>query len=204
MRRYSEALHSIAAGKLLLSASVLATISVGSARAQQTTGVPGSPSATTTTDGRYLPAPPPPFGGVINLGAELSKPFWPPTVVPPKGAPNVLLIITDDQGYGVSGTFGRVIPTPTMDQIAEAGLRFTEFYRALLALAGGADYWSQSSLRRLRSDRGVVHWLSGLQLHHWARQCHHRDDPKTEWLWHILVWQGAQHSDLSIQRGGTL
>jgi hypothetical protein len=85
--------------------------------------IPGSPSATTSIDGKYLPAPPPKFGGVINLSADQSKPFWPPTVVPPKGAPNVLLIMTDDQGYGVSGTFGGVIPTPAMDRVAKAGLR---------------------------------------------------------------------------------
>ena len=45
--------------------------------------------------------------------------------MPPKGAPNVLLIMTDDQGYGVSGTFGGVIPTPALDRIAKAGLRYT-------------------------------------------------------------------------------
>jgi arylsulfatase len=129
--KYSEALHSITTGTLVLSASVLAALCV-SALAQETTGVPGSPSATTTIDGKYLPPPPPAFGGVINLGAEQSKPFWPPTVVPPKGAPNVLLIMTDDQGYGVSGTFGGVIPTPTMDQIAKAGLRYTEFHSTAL------------------------------------------------------------------------
>jgi len=77
------------------------------APAQQTPVPPGSPSATTTIDGKYLPPAPAKFGGVINLSAEESKPFWPPTVVPPKGAPNVLLIMTDDQGYGVSGTSGR-------------------------------------------------------------------------------------------------
>lgn len=54
-------------------------------------GVPGSRSATETIDGKYLPPPPPKFGGVINLGAEQSKAYWPPSVVPPKGAPNVLL-----------------------------------------------------------------------------------------------------------------
>src|ERR1041385_5568135 len=80
--------------------------------AQQATGVPGSPSATTTIDGKQLPPPPPKFGGVIKESATDSKPWWPPTVVPPKGAPNVLLIMTDDQGYGVSGTFGGVVPTP--------------------------------------------------------------------------------------------
>ncbi|MGB8555032.1 MAG: arylsulfatase, partial [Pseudolabrys sp.] len=91
---------------------------------QQTTGTPGAPDATTTIDGRYLPPPPAPFGGTINLDAKDSKPYWPPTVVPPKGAPNVLLIMTDDQGYGVTSTFGGVIPTPAMDRIANAGLRY--------------------------------------------------------------------------------
>src|SRR5262245_5625578 len=95
--------------------------------AQQTTGIPGSPGATTTIDGKYLPPPPPKFGGVINLEASKSKPYWSPQVVPPKGAPNILLIMTDDQGYGVSGTFGGVIPTPSMDRIAQMGLRYTQF-----------------------------------------------------------------------------
>jgi hypothetical protein len=90
--------------------------------------VPGSPSATTTIDGKYLPPPPPKFGGVINMNATDSKPYWPAQVVPPKGAPNVLLIMTDDQGYGVSGTFGGVIPTPAMDRIAKMGLRYTQFH----------------------------------------------------------------------------
>jgi arylsulfatase len=49
-----------------------------------------------------------------------------------KGAPNVLLIMTDDQGYGVSDTFGGVIPTPALDQIAKAGLRYTEFHSTAL------------------------------------------------------------------------
>ena len=40
------------------------------AAAQQITGTPGAPSATTTVDGRYLPNPPAPFGGVINLDAK--------------------------------------------------------------------------------------------------------------------------------------
>ena len=116
---------------LALSASVLA-LTAGSTFAQQTTGTPGSPSATTTIDGKYLPPPPAPFGGTINLDSKDSKPYWPPTVVPPKGAPNVLLIMTDDQGYGVPSTFGGVIPTPTLDEIANAGLRYTQFHSTSL------------------------------------------------------------------------
>jgi hypothetical protein len=68
---------------------------------------------------------------VINMNATGSKPYWPAQVVPPKGAPNVLLIMTDDQGYGVSGTFGGVIPTPTMDRIAKMGNRVWCYQRPL-------------------------------------------------------------------------
>jgi len=87
---------------------------------------PGSPGATTSIDGKQLPPPDPPFGGVIKDNALQSKAWWAPRVVPPKGAPNVLLIMTDDSGYGVTSTFGGVIPTPALDRIAKAGLRYTQ------------------------------------------------------------------------------
>src|SRR5215472_5544293 len=117
---------------VVLCALALVFLGWHSAGAQQTTGAPGAPSATTTIDGRYLPPPPPHFGGTINLQADQSRPWWPPQVVPPKGAPNILLIMTDDQGYGVSGTFGGVIPTPGLDRIAAAGLRYTQFHSTAL------------------------------------------------------------------------
>ncbi|MEO8034143.1 MAG: arylsulfatase [Acidobacteriota bacterium] len=87
---------------------------------------PGSPGATTSIDGKQLPPPDPPFGGVIKDNALQSRPWWAPRVVPPKGAPNILLIMTDDSGYGVPSTFGGVIPTPALDRIARAGLRYTQ------------------------------------------------------------------------------
>jgi arylsulfatase A-like enzyme len=117
---------------LLVSAATLTVFTTAPTLAQQTTGTPGSPSATTTIDGKYLPPPPPKFGGEIGLQADQSKPYWPARVVPPQGAPNVLLIMTDDQGYGVSGTFGGVIPTPNMDRIAQMGLRYTQFHSTAL------------------------------------------------------------------------
>jgi arylsulfatase A-like enzyme len=108
-------------------AFLLGTSHLPAVMAQQVTGTPGSPSATTTIQGNQIPVPEPKFGGVIKENAKDSKPWWPPTIVPPKSAPNVLLIMTDDQGYGVSGTFGGVIPTPALDRVAKAGLRYTEF-----------------------------------------------------------------------------
>ncbi|MBR1279088.1 arylsulfatase [Bradyrhizobium sp. AUGA SZCCT0283] len=101
-------------------------------QAQSTTPPPGSPAATITIPGDQLPPPPPKFGGTITQDAKSSKPWWPPTVVPPKGAPNVLLIMTDDSGYGVPSTFGGVIPTPALDRIAKAGLRYTQFHSTAL------------------------------------------------------------------------
>jgi arylsulfatase len=92
-----------------------------------TTGVPGSPSATTTIDGYQLPAPPQTFGGEIARNAVDSKPYWPARIVPPEGAPNILLIMTDDTGYGTPSTFGGVVPTPALDRIAQGGLRYTNF-----------------------------------------------------------------------------
>ena len=98
----------------------------------QTTGELGSPGATTTISSKQLPPPDPKFGGVIKDTAKDSKPWWPPRVVPPKGAPNVLLIMPDDQGYGLYSTFGGVIPTPTLDRIAAMGLHYTRFHTTAL------------------------------------------------------------------------
>jgi arylsulfatase A-like enzyme len=100
--------------------------------AQQVTGELGSPSATTTISGKQLPPPDPKFGGVIKDKASESKAWWRPRVVPPKGAPNVLLIMTDDAGFGAPGTFGGVVPTPALDRIAKDGLRYTNFHSTAL------------------------------------------------------------------------
>jgi arylsulfatase A-like enzyme len=111
---------------------LVGAITATSVSAQQITGTPGSPSATTTITGKQLPPPDPKFGGVIKERASESTPWWAPRVVPPKGAPNVLLIMTDDQGFGAPSTFGGVIPTPTMDRIARDGLRYTNFHSTSL------------------------------------------------------------------------
>lgn len=123
MKEFSKGLQLFGGALLLASAPAVA---------QQVTGVPGSPTATTTIDGRYLPPPPQKFGGQIELNADQSKPYWPMNVVPPKGAPNVLLIMTDDVGFAAPSTFGGVIPTPALDRVAAMGLRYTNFHSTSL------------------------------------------------------------------------
>ena len=118
---------------LCLALMAVSVVAVGTAKAQiQTTGTQGSPSATTTISGKQLPAPDPKFGGVIEDGALQSKAWWAPRIVPPKQAPNVLLIMTDDSGFGVPSTFGGVIPTPAMDRVAKTGLRYNNIHSTAL------------------------------------------------------------------------
>lgn len=100
--------------------------------AQETSETPSSPGATRTVNGSYVPNPPPPFHGEINPDAVDSTAYWDPLVVPPKGAPNVLLIMTDDVGFSAPSTFGGVIPTPTLDNVASQGLRYTRFHTTAL------------------------------------------------------------------------
>ncbi len=79
-----------------------------------------------------LPVPDAPFGGVIGRKASESTPDFPKAVTAPKGAPNVLLIMTDDTGFGAASTFGGPIPTPTFDRVAKLGLRYNQFHTTAL------------------------------------------------------------------------
>ena len=115
-----------------LLAAGLALAAAGGAAAQQSQAPLGSPAATRVIDGLQLPAPGVPFGGKIERNALQSTPFWQPRIAPPEGAPNVLLILTDDVGFGAPSTFGGVIPTPALDRIAEMGLRYTHMHSTSL------------------------------------------------------------------------
>jgi arylsulfatase A-like enzyme len=132
MTHYKRQGFSLLRATIVTACLVVCFAVVGTAIAQQITGTPGLPSATMTLDGKQLPPPPMKFEGVIKQDAKDSKPYWQPQIVPPKGAPNVLLIMTDDSGYGVPSTFGGVIPTPTLDRVANAGLRYTQFHSTAL------------------------------------------------------------------------
>lgn len=118
-------------GLTVFGASLAAIVMACPSLAQQAEP-PGSPGATTAIDGKQLPPPDPKFGGAVREKASESKPWWAPRVVPPKGAPNVLLIMTDDVGFGAPGTFGGVVPTPALDRIANSGLRYTNFHSTAL------------------------------------------------------------------------
>ena len=79
-----------------------------------------------------LPMPDPPFKGKIGLTPANSVKDFPKQVTAPEGAPNILLILTDDVGFGAASAFGGPIPTPTMERIANSGLRFNNFHTTAL------------------------------------------------------------------------
>jgi len=108
-------------------------VSAGVAQAQQVYGKPGAPSTTEFTNSRVLPTPTPPFAGDIQPNLINSSPGWSPTITPPKGAPNVLLILIDDAGFGSNSVFGGVVPTPTLDKLAQRGLRYTQMHNTALS-----------------------------------------------------------------------
>jgi len=80
-----------------------------------------------------LPNPPAPFKGQIGLSAKDSKSDFPKPVQAPKGAPNVVVILLDDVGFGASSTFGGPISTPRLDRLAKNGLRYTQFHTCALS-----------------------------------------------------------------------
>ncbi len=98
-----------------------------------------------------LPRPEPPFKGKIGRTTKEAKPDFPQEVQEPKGAPNILLIMTDDVGFGATSPFGGPIPTPTFERLANAGLRYTQFHTTALcsptraALLSGRNHHSAAT-----------------------------------------------------------
>lgn len=68
-----------------------------------------------------------PFTGVLGLTRETSKPSFPHGPSAPAGAPNVVLILLDDVGFGAAGAFGGPVATPELDKLARGGLRYNAF-----------------------------------------------------------------------------
>ena len=79
-------------------------------------------------DRTTLPIPLAPFEGEIGETYQDSTSDWQEPVAPPEGAPNIIVILLDDVGFGQTSTFGGLIPTPELDALAEEGLRFTRFH----------------------------------------------------------------------------
>src|SRR5215469_12371793 len=128
--------------RLLGSSSVIAASAVASA-ALPRTAESQTPSV--------LPPPQPPFQGKIGRTVKDSTPDFPKSLEAPPGAPNVLLILTDDVGFGATSTFGGPIQTPNFQRLADSGLRYNMYHTTALcsptraALITGRNHHSVAS-----------------------------------------------------------
>src|SRR5262245_26120512 len=69
-----------------------------------------------------------PFAGKIGTTLRDSRPHWPQSPAAPPNAPNVVLILLDDAGFAATGTFGGLVATPALDDLAAHGLRYNRFH----------------------------------------------------------------------------
>jgi hypothetical protein len=150
-----------------------------------------------------LPAPTPPFKGNIGRTYKDSKPEQIPIITAPNGAPNVLILLMDDCGYGQWGTFGGQVPTPNLDRIAKAGLRYTRFHTTAMcaptraALLTGRNHHSAGT--------GIITEL-GDGYPGYSGHGEHRDgvgDVAPAWLQHGVLWQEPQYRGLGDQHVGS-
>ncbi len=169
--------------------------------AQEITGTPGSPSATTTIDGKYLPNPPPAFGGEINLSA---KDFEALLAAADRASQRRTERPADhDRRCGLRR--GRHIwrrhsdSRVGSDRKRGAPLYPVQLDGALLANTCVADYRAQPPFRRFWSNLRTGHRLSGLRFHPWRGQRHDRQHSQAERLCHVMVRQEPQHAVFPVQ-----
>ncbi|MDH6281852.1 arylsulfatase [Prescottella agglutinans] len=86
------------------------------------------------TGRQILPIPPETYAGTILYDAKDPDATFPPIrpLRPPAGAPNVLVVLLDDVGFGASSTFGGPVATPTAERLAGGGLKYTRFHTTAL------------------------------------------------------------------------
>ncbi|GAA6618243.1 arylsulfatase [Scytonema sp. NUACC26] len=100
---------------------------------------------------KVLPIPQPFFQGKIGSTYAESKPDFPAPIAAPEKAPNVLLVLLDDVGFGQASTFGGLVETPNLTRLAEKGLRYNQFHTTALcsptraALLTGRNHHSVST-----------------------------------------------------------
>lgn len=107
-----------------------------------------------------------PFKGVVGRTLAESKEYWIDPIKAPAGSPNILWIILDDVGFGAASTFGGLINTPTFDELASNGLRFTNFHttaicaptRAALLTGRNSHSVHMGGFAHIRMSAGFPGW----------------------------------------------
>ena len=111
---------------LQIATLIVGSFAIAEASAQDT------PTQLLAVNRSVLPIPPAPFSGRVGLRSNESKPAFPRSITAPVGAPNVVLVLLDDVGFGASSAFGGAIDTPTLEKLAANGLKYNRFHTTAL------------------------------------------------------------------------
>ena len=187
---------------MLAGASFLALGCV-SALAQQVTGVPGSPGATTTIDGKQLPPPEPNFGGVIKEKASESTLLVGAARRAAEGRAQCAAHHDRRCRLRCARYIWRGGPHTGARPYRRAGAALHQFplHRALLADAGGHHHGTQPSLGGYGRGGRTGNGVSGLRHDHPDRQRHRRYNPEGKRVRHLVVRQEPQHPFVPIEPG---
>ena len=155
-----------------------------------------------------LPIPDAQHVGVTTYDAKDPDTKFPPIepLRPPKGAPNVLIILIDDCGFGATSAFGGPVPTPSADRLAKSGAEAHAFSHdsSLLSDASGAPHRPEPSFRQ--HGRHLRNRDVGARLHFGAaeKQGAARHDAEAEWLLNRAVRQMPRSAGLGNEPAGSL
>ena len=168
---------------------------------------PDKPQTTQAGTPEVLPRPDFRFPGEIGRTYLDSDPAqFPQPVQAPKGAPNILLILIDDAGFGQFSTFGGGVPSPTMDRLAAEGLRYNHFHTTALcsptraALITGRNHHSAAFAGITEIATGYDGYTCILPKELWNG----RRSLAPERLHDRVDRQEPQHANLGDERGGSL
>ena len=149
-----------------------------------------------------LPIPEQAFAGVIHELETDSTPARPAIQAPPPGAPNVVIVMLDDVGFGAASTFGGPIPTPALDRVAAGGVRYNQFHTTALcsptraALLTGRNHHTA----HMGGIAEIAYGFPGYDGVDPAQHGDHRRGPAPERLQHRHVRQGARDAALGDER----
>lgn len=100
------------------------------------------------------------FDGKIDVDSRKSTSAWPHQTQAPKGAPNIVVILLDDAGYGATSTFGGPVETPVLSHLATTGLRYSRFHVTALCSPTRSSLLSGRNCHRMGFG-GVMETVSG-------------------------------------------
>jgi len=125
-------IHQIVRLKMILFALffMVGSILIAGCSKQEETATAPVPEAVEPVHETEVAAPE--FKGKVAKSYQESEEWWPEPVLPPEGAPNVIIFLLDDVGFAQVGSFGGLIETPNIDLLADGGLRYNNFHTTAL------------------------------------------------------------------------